>query len=277
MSLGMEPSFGEYFSPTEEAAFDDGGGTVGSAEQADPVGSTPLEPTARKIIYEAQIDLNVGDLEAAAEELTTLIESSGGYLASSEITGAVGSRRSGSWTARVPSGQFRNIVDQIAGLGEVQRRSTNSQEVTEEYVDVQARLNNKRREEERLLSLLENSTSNLKDTLDVERELSRVREELERMTGRLRLLDDLTTLSTLTITMKERLDFNPPQAPGFGTRVARAWGESLTELREAGENLVLGVVFAAPWFLIGGVVLFVAWRLLRLLFRSFRNRVKSQE
>ena len=85
-----------------------------------------------------------------------------------------------------------------------QKNTTDSQDVTEEYYDVEARIKNKRVEEERLLKHLEQSTGKLEDILKVEKEISRVRGEIERQQGRLQYLDKLSALTTVTITLHER-------------------------------------------------------------------------
>ena len=182
--------------------------------------AAPEAPPERKIIYNAQVDLAVEDFEAASVRLVELVESTGGYLADSEVRGSPRAPRSGTWTVRVPVERFDGFLDDLAGLGELRRRKMDSREVSEEYYDLDARLRNKRREEQRLVELLDEKSGGLEHVLNVEKELSRVREEIERFQGRLRLLTDLTTLSTVTVTLEELRDYAPPTAPSFGTRIA---------------------------------------------------------
>ena len=130
------------------------------------------------------------------------------------------------------------------------------------------RIRNKQREEERLLELLETQTGKLQDILSVEKELSRVREEIERYQGRLRVLKDQTTLSTVTLRIDELRGYLPDESPGFRTRIARAWSGSLESLALLGQVLLIGLVALAPWLVILMVlvlfpVLWIRWMLRR--------------
>ena len=89
------------------------------------------------------------------------------------------------WKIRVPVDQFESFVQKVVALGELERTLRTSQDVTEEYYDIEARIKNKKVEEERLLKHLEKSTGKLEEILAVEREISRVRGEVERLQGRL--------------------------------------------------------------------------------------------
>jgi len=98
----------------------------------------------------------------------------------------------------------------VAGLCELQSLSADSQDVTEQYYDLQSRIRNKQTEEARLVRHLEQSTGKLDEILAVEREVSRVREELERMEGKMRVLQDLTALATVTLHADEIKDLLAP-------------------------------------------------------------------
>lgn len=263
LAVGMAPAA----SPSTEAPW--------SQDQipADAVAPAPEAPPERKIIYNAQVDLAVEDFEAASARLVELVESTGGYLADSEVLGSPRSPRSGTWKVRVPVERFDGFLDDLAGLGELRRRKMDSREVSEEYYDLDARLRNKRREEQRLVELLDEQSGGLEHVLNVEKELSRVREEIERFQGRLRLLTDLTTLSTVTVTLEELRDYAPPTAPSFGTRIARTFAASAGSLREFGEGIVLAAVAVALWLplLLAGAGL-IWWAVRRAMKARERRR-----
>src|SRR5262249_42003483 len=153
----------------------------------------------RKIIYNAEIELVVKSLAGAEREMMKLVQASGGYVAENDLSNQSGARGQGSWKVRVPVDAFDAFLEGVARLGELQRVHRDSQDVSMEYYDVEARISNKQQEEKRLLKHLADSTGKLEDILNVERELSRVRGEVEQMQGRLRFLADQTTLSTVTI------------------------------------------------------------------------------
>ncbi len=243
------------------------------AEQS-PVKDGP--PTAdaieRKIIYTADVDLVVEDFTPTTSQVDAMVKRFGGFIASSQVSGEAGESRSGNWKLRVPIARFDEFLQEAQGkLGEVRSLARNSQDVSEEYYDVEARIRNKRQEEARLLKLLEEQTGTLEDVLRVERELSRVREEIERHEGRLRVLADLTSLTTITLRIEEVRHYMPEVAATFGDRVRRAFSESIWNMRTAGESFVVAVVGAAPWLALLAVPVVIAVQIWRRRVRASRG------
>jgi hypothetical protein len=201
----------------------------------------------RRIVYTGNVTLVVENFEQFPEKVAAIVQQFDGFIASSQISGATGSPRNGTWKVRIPVDRYDDFVAAARKLGEVQNISTDSQDVTEEYYDVEARIRNKETEEKRLLKHLTDTTGKLEEILVVEKELSRVREELERMQGRLRVLKDLVTLTTVTLHVNEIKGYVPPQAPTYGTRVSRAWTGSLDALAETAQALSIAAVAVIPW------------------------------
>jgi hypothetical protein len=233
---------------------------IGQAPQSPPAAAAdapvvPAEktdvPTAvraqRKIVYQADIDLIVEDFSQVPAKLTSIVKQFDAFVSKSGRGGPAGSPRSGQWTIRVPVAHFDELLQAVQELGEVRKVDTRSQDMSEEYYDIEARIRNKKQEEARLLKLLEERTGELEDVLAVEREVSRVRGEVEQLEGRMRVLADLTSLSTVTLRVEEIKNYQPPEAAGFGTRVRRQFDGSVAALKVTGEWFVLFVVGAAPW------------------------------
>lgn len=223
----------------------------------------PVAATVRKIIYNADVDLVAEDLTAARQQLVRLVSQRHGYVDETELGGTPGAPREGRWKVRVPAEEFEAFVEDLGRVGELQRVHSDSQDVTEEYYDVQARLANKKVEEERLLRHLRESPGRLTDILAVEKELSRVREEAERLQGRLQVMTNLTSLSTITIRINEVRDFVPGRSASLGQEVARTFGASLGLMRDFGRGLVLLVVALAPWAALAVALGAAFWWLLR--------------
>lgn len=201
----------------------------------------------RKIIYTAQVDLVTDDLNKVEAGLTALIRANKGYIADSDRTGSAGVTRRGTWRVRVPVERYDALVAGAVNLGELVSIRANSQDVSEEFFDLEARQAAKKVQETRLIKLLAEATGKLEEVLKVEHELGRIRSEIERMQGRLRVLDDQATLATVTVSASEIQGYVPPQAPTFGTRVGRTFAASVDALRQFGEGAVLFVVGIAPW------------------------------
>jgi hypothetical protein len=155
------------------------------------------------IIRTGSAFLEVDSLESAIAQVRGLALAAGGYVANSAIQTGEGQQRQATLEIKVPSSRYDQAVGGLAAIGKLISSSTNALDVGEEFVDVTARVANARRMEERLVNLLATRTGKLEDVLAVERELARVREEIERYEGRLRYLRTQVAMSTLTVTVSE--------------------------------------------------------------------------
>lgn len=223
----------------------------GASESA---AKTPALP--RKIVYKAEVELISAKLDETARQIEAKVKELGGYVSGRNVSGTSGESRSGSWTVRIPAEKFDAFLAALPGVGELQSSNTTSEDVSEEFYDAAARLKNKRAEEERLVQLLRTSTGRLTDILTVEKEISRVREEVERIEGRIRFLSQQSDLSTVTINVHEVRGYVPPKRPGFGTEVARSFVGSLDTLGAFVKGLTLALVALLPWLVVlGGLAL----------------------
>lgn len=233
--------------PAETAA---GGKATAKGHNAPP-GAEPTSdrtPVAqRKIIQTADLSLVVDDFTTWEQRLEELVAKFDGYIAESKVDRTQGSQRTGRWVVRVPVEKFDSFVDATASAGVPESRQTHAQDVTEAFVDLQARLVNKREIERRIVRLLEDHGGDIKDVLSVEAELGRVREEIERTEARLNYLTHQTELTTVTITAREQQAYVPPQAPTFVTRIEQVWSASIRTMLQTGQGFVLFAVAAGPW------------------------------
>ena len=201
----------------------------------------------RKIIYNAKVTVVVESVAALSDQLAKLVKEAGGYVSETDQSSYTHVQRTASWTIRVPVDRFDGFLAAVNRLGEVQQSRLDSQDVTQEFYDIEARIKNKQEEEKRLLKHLADSTGKLDEILAVERELSRVRGEIETMQGRIRFLASSSDLSTLTITATEVESFTPLVHPTFGTEIARTFSHSVEGLVDFGKGIILATVSIAPW------------------------------
>lgn len=209
----------------------------------------------RKIIYEAEINLVVKDVSAVESQIAALLKEHQGYVAESSIDRTQGEELSGRWRVRIPVERFDAFLDAVTKLGVAESRKQTAQDVTEEFVDLEAQISNKKKLEERIVELVNNQSGQIKDVIEVERELGRVRGEIEQMEGRLRYLTNRTELTTVSVFAREVDDYVPPQAPSFANQIQRAWANSLQSLQNFGQRAVVAAVYAFPWIIVLGVVL----------------------
>jgi hypothetical protein len=161
------------------------------------------DPASRLIIRTGQASIEVDSLESSMAELRRLVQRVGGFVADASVQSGRTQNRSATLQLKVPAARFDDLTEGLRPLGRLQFVTVNAEDVSEEFVDLTARMANSHRLEERLVELLRTRTGKLQDVLTVERELARVREEIERMEGRLRFLKNSAQLSTLAVTLYE--------------------------------------------------------------------------
>lgn len=251
--------------PAPERAFDKQAG-ADAAQQA-----APLTPLSRKLIKTVDIQMLVADTAKAAREAQLLAVSLGGYVAN-----MTAQRQNGllhySITLRVPVERLDAALERIRRLGEqIERESVRSEDVTEQFVDLEARLTTLRATERELLELLSEARERgqkLEDVMAVYRELTEIRTSIEQIQGQLKALTTLTTLSTIN------LELLPAEA---GKPLVEEWrpAETIRASARALVKLLQALVDLAIWLLMTvlPVVVLLAlliWALLRLR-RRFRR------
>jgi Domain of unknown function (DUF4349) len=236
----------------------------------DKGGAPPAPPQLeRKIIYTARVELHVANLDEARGQLDALLVEVKGYVAKSDEVGRAGGIRSGTWKVRVPVAKFQEFLTRVKTFGELVNESADAQDVTEEFVDTEARLKNLKAEEAVLNKLLQEKAQSTADLLAFRQQISGVREQIERYQARLDTLSRLTALTTIDVIMREDKKYVPESAPSFGTSAGRTFGDSIGALESVGKGLVLAAIAVAPWlpFILIGLLL-VRWAVRRSMART---------
>lgn len=226
-----------------------------------PTSTTPAEPGASivppMLIRTGNAVIEVDSLEIAISEVRLLAQRMGGFIANTSMQTGQGQIRAATLEMKVPSARFDEAIGGLRPLGKVEAVNEQSEDVGEEFVDITARMTNARRLEERLLALLANRTGKLEDVLAVERELARVRQEIERYEGRMRYLRTRAAVSTLSVTVHEPrplIGSNPGRSV-IGEAFRNAWRNFVRFI--AGLIEAMGVL--VPLAVIG-VVAWLLWR-----------------
>ena len=181
---------------------------TGSAGQADVAsraqsGDAATRAATGMVIRTGQASVQVDSLDLAVARVRQLAERVGGTIANSSLQSGRDQVRAATLEIRVAAPRFDELVAGLAPFGKVETVNVTAEDVGEEFVDLSARVVNARRLEARLIELLATRTGKLSDVLTVERELARVREEIERYEGRLRYLQARSAVSTLAVTVHE--------------------------------------------------------------------------
>ena len=170
----------------------------------------------RVVIYNAHVSLETSDIQGTLAKTRGLAEAYGGYVASSSRS-AYGMQNRAEIAIRVPKDKFHAAVQQIETYGKVLDEGTSSEDITQQYIDLKARLNNLLRQEERLREILDMAKT-VDEILRVENELTRIRGDIDSLQGQINYLEGVSEMSLISVTLTE-------PAPPF-TPPGMDWGET---------------------------------------------------
>lgn len=201
---------------------------------------TPPPVTERKIVRNADLQMEADAPEQSQQKITAIAESKGGFVVESQQSSSdarTGTRDTVTMTVRVPADKFGETLDEIRKTASrVVVETVKSDDVTEEFIDIEAQLKAKKSLEAQFLEIMKRANT-VEDALDVQRQLAEVRGEIEKIEGRRRFLENQTSLSTIKIRLQTPTAFSA-NAPGFGYRLK----ESLSNGFDAALSFILGLV-----------------------------------
>jgi hypothetical protein len=211
--------------------------------QAADSAQTSTQAIERKIIRNAEISIETDSPNDAQRKIAAIAEKHGGFVVTSESRENPGNNQQLPATtvtvvARVPAAKFGEAVEEIHRLGgRILREKISGQDVTEEYIDLEARIRTKRALEMQFLEIMKQARK-VSDALEVQNQLAEVRTEIERLEGRRRFLENQSALSTITIALQTPAPIVAATTSGFWYGVKTAFGDGLDTAAE----IVLGII-----------------------------------
>jgi hypothetical protein len=189
------------------------GSQIPTAEEiAGSPAKTPASPLAdRKLIRNATVALEVASFEDTVQKITAFANEGRGYVATSESQKQANGKLKGQVIVKILPENLDRFLQKVRGLGELKDQTIGTEDITKQYLDTGARLKNARVMEQRLIDMLKTKTGKVSDLLQVEKELGRVREEIEKMQGELKYWDSQVQFATVTISIAEK-DMEEPAA-----------------------------------------------------------------
>lgn len=253
-------------------------------------GSTLTEPGAaqRDIITTASATVVVDDVAAAARIVGDSASAHDGYVEEMSI-GSDGVPvdpesgvaydtapypypypTDGAWiTVRVPAAELSAVVDELSGIGEVTASAINRQDVTEQTVDLEARIDAAQASVDRLTALMAEATS-VTDLLSAETALSERQALLESYQQQLKMLQDQVAMSSLTVTLTPHIETVEADPAGFADGLAAGWNGLVATLN----GIVIALGFLLPWLAVAAVAALIAWGIVRAV-RARRERRRT--
>jgi hypothetical protein len=173
---------------------------------------TPAPASAnRKLIRNATAELEIVSFDDAVQKITAFANEERGYVATTNSQKQANGKLRGQVVVKVLPENLDRLLQKLRGLGELKNQTLGTDDVTKAYLDTDARLKNAHVMEQRLIDMLNTKTGKVSDLLQVEKELGRVREEIEKMQGELKYWDSQVQFATVTISLAEK-DMEEPAA-----------------------------------------------------------------
>ncbi len=230
----------------------------------------------RQIIKTGSLELVVENVETSADVIVNVAKKYGGLISNLDISGSQANKKRGSIILRVPNNSFEAAINEIKEeASKVTRESVNTQDVTEEYADIQAQLKNKRAVEEQYLETLKKAWT-IEDILRVQERLDRTRGDIERLEGRITYMERQVSMSTIRVSLVSESE----------VAVLGVVWNPLTKVKQAAYNalesiisfvyFVINTVFVVPivlvWAATIGGIAYATWKIIlwlkRRLFKS---------
>ncbi len=246
-----------------------------SLEEADQSQSAPVA-VERKIIRNADLSLEVAAPEEIQQKITQITESKGGFVVESTQSSSdvkATTRDTVTMTVRVPAAKFNETLDEIRKTGSrVIVETVKGQDVTEEFIDIEARLKAKKALEEQFLEIMKRANS-VEDALNVQRQLADVRGEIEQIEGRKRFLENQASLSTIKIKLQSPTAFSASSS-GFFYQLGQAMSNGFDAALSFILVLVTALIALLPFLLL---IVLPIYLLMRYFLRKNRKRKLAGE
>ncbi|HXG68938.1 MAG TPA: DUF4349 domain-containing protein [Blastocatellia bacterium] len=242
--------------------------SLNEAQQA----QTPVV-TDRKIIRNAELAIELDSPTEGQSKITAIAESLGGFVVTSEFRQQSRNTSVPGETiiviVRVPAVRFITALEQIRAIGNrVVQERVSGQDVTEEYIDLEARLRTQRALEAQFLEIMKQARK-VSEALEVQRQIAEVRTEIERLEGRRRFLENQSSLSTINITLQTPAPVVTATTTGFGHDVKQAFGDGIDTAVSIVTGLIRLIIVMIP---VAVLILLPLYLVLRLLLRRFNLR-----
>lgn len=248
---------------TEEVKFSESG--ISGNKQS----KTLNETSERKIIQNIYIKMQTLEFDKTNELIVQKTNSIGGYIQHSHSTGRriedSGNidNRSCHMVLRIPKDEFKNFSNEVGKLGNIILKDISGEDVTSQYYDTEAHLKVLKVQEERLLELLKKS-GELKDIIELEKELANVRYEIENLTGTLKRYDNLVNYCTLTIDVIEVNKIKEVKnSKTFSDKILNGFISSIESLVNISKITIIVIAAAIPYIIIFGALFFIVRYILK--------------
>jgi hypothetical protein len=227
---------------------------AGKAGSTDAAAQVRLVDLGNRIVRTANVDLEVGEgrLNATINQATDVVRQAKGIYVGSSTSVPSGEPASGQVTFRVPVDAFEPVLRELKGLGTYRGEKSSTEDVTNQYIDLNGQLAAWRAQERVYLRLLDRARS-VTDVIAVQNQLQQVQSNIERLQGQVNHLEDQSSFSTIVLQVSEPGAAGPAGEPAG--RLARAWATAVNGLGVMAAAVLVAVVWVTPLLVVAGLVL----------------------
>ena len=235
--------------------------------------------TDRKLIRRINMNAETRDLDALLSDINAKVTQLGGYMENRQVYtgssyyGDADSRRA-TLTIRIPADKLDGFVAHVEGKSNVTSTSESTEDVTLNYVATESRMKALQAEEARLLSLIDEA-ANLSELLELEKRLTEVRTELEKVTSQLRVYDNLVDYGTVELSISEVKELTPTAKPGFWTRLGNGFVTAVKNMWVFCQEFVIFMISAIPYLLPFAIIAVGIVLIIRASIRRKRKKEKE--
>ncbi|HPN54985.1 MAG TPA: DUF4349 domain-containing protein [Candidatus Moranbacteria bacterium] len=230
----------------------------------------------KKIIKNGNLTLKVDSTDEAESKITEVAKNNSGEVLSSSFYRTVKNVKSGSITVKVPVANFEKAfveIKKVASL--VVRESTSGQDVTEQYIDLQAQLKNRQAEEQSFVKILDQAQK-IQDVLDVTAQLARVRGNIEQLQGRIKYLDSQTDMSTILVNLSEDQSITVIDSWRPWQVVKDSFNSLIKGLQGFVNFLIRFFIALLPLLIIWAIIIWVVYRIGKKIYQKIKSKQQIQ-
>lgn len=222
-----------------------------------------IDATKRLVIKSGKMSVEVDKYDEAESKITEVTNKYGGNISTSASSMSSGGKKQGTITVRIPADKFDAFVTEVSQIGKVMSQNINASDVTEEYIDLEARLKTQKELEQRLYDLLKTKTSGLSDILEIENKLADVRSKIESTEGRMKYLMSQASFSTLAISVYEPNLLETTSGGGFFSEIWDAVVSGLKGLTSVIKFIIIAFIALLPFLIIAYIIYIIIRKKIR--------------
>ncbi len=225
-------------------------------------GSQIKDVTKRMIIRIGTMSIEVEKFDDAAAKVTDIVKKNDGYISNTTSSQNSSGKKQGTLVLKVPAEKYDGLIAEVSTVGKVMNQNINANDITEEYIDLEARLKTQKELEARLLKLLAEKTARLTDVVEVEQKLASVRQIIESIDGKMRHMRNQSEMSTLTLSLYEPAILQTSSGGGFFYELGQGVKKGLRGFTEILAGMITLFIALLPIIIL---VLVIFWIIRRII------------